>query len=383
MAKQKNKRLLCPSKRIKKLIIIFIFVFGVFPFFVTILGNRTITSVVIDIGYLIRPLWDKELPMPPEKPHVYSPELSYESLCAMNGWSVYNNSGGRRKRRVVDVFTYAGEEDLLEIRIRELWDVVDLFIIAESALTFTGEQKPLYFKLPEQQKRFEFAMSKIKYVPVTTLRPLMKGESPFMNEGRLRRGASKAMRLYGKFSKDDLFVISDVDEIPYAHTLELLKTCTGYPNTVHLKLNTYRFSFEFPLPLQPVAKSSVNVVENEQSLSFTRIYRPGIILANSGWHCSWCFRTIEEVEHKMKSYSHADRGKRFIFFPSKKHIQKSLCSGDDVFELLPEAFTFKDLIKQLGPVKKSKDLSNVPKAVLDDPNKFGFLLPGNCTREVK
>lgn len=368
---------LCTPSRIKKCIIIVTFTFGIFPFLIALLGNRTLSSIIVDIGYLTRPLWDERPTTPPERPHYYSPDLSDSSLCAQNGWTVYNEP---RKRRLVDVLIYAGEADLLEVRIRELWDVVDLFLIAESNLTFTGNSKPLYFKLPEQQKRFAFAMSKIAYIVSDSMRPLRKGESPFSNEYRMRRDTGIGMVEYGNFSKGDLFVISDVDEIPYAHTLKLLKTCTGYPNSVHLKLNSYRYSFEFPLPLQPVTKSSVNVVNLMRDLSFVRTYKRGIVLRDAGWHCSWCFRTVEEVRRKMNSYSHADRGQRYAHPLSDGQIQRILCSGDDIFGLYPEAYTFWDLLRQLGPVKRSSDLSVVPKAVLENRKKFGFLLPGNCIR---
>lgn len=370
-------RLFTP-KRIKKCIIFVIFTLGLFPFLIMVVGNRTLSSFGVDIGYLLRPLWEEKPSIPPEKRYAYSPELSNTSLCAMNGWRVYNST--ERERRLVDVFIYAGEADLLEVRIRELWDVVDLFIIAEANLTFMGKPKPLYFAQTEQQQRFEFAMSKIVYVPVGSLRALRMGDSPFTNEYKMRRDTALAMIKSGGFEKDDLFVISDIDEIPYAHTLRLLKTCTGYPSTVHLKLDSYRYSFEFPLPLQPVTKSSVNVVKHRKDIAFARVYRRGIILADAGWHCSWCFRTIDEVRRKMASYSHADRNKRYVSPLTDDQIQRIMCSGSDIFGLLPEAYTFTDLIRQLGPVRRSKDVSKVPETVLRDQKKFMFLLPGNCVR---
>jgi hypothetical protein len=46
-------------------------------------------------------------------------------------------------------------KDLLEIRLRELHDVVDKFIIMESDLTFTGIQKPLVLQEYFQSKIIE------------------------------------------------------------------------------------------------------------------------------------------------------------------------------------------------------------------------------------
>ena len=46
---------------------------------------------------------------------------------------------------VIDIFSFNGELDVLEIRFNILNDVVDQFIICESDETFTGIKKPLYF----------------------------------------------------------------------------------------------------------------------------------------------------------------------------------------------------------------------------------------------
>lgn len=32
-----------------------------------------------------------------------------------------------------------------------------------------------------------------------------------------------------------------------------------------------------------------------------------MVLADAGWHCSFCFRYIGEFQMKMLGYSHADR----------------------------------------------------------------------------
>ncbi len=46
---------------------------------------------------------------------------------------------------IVCASPFFNELDLLEIKCRELAGIVDLFVIVESTLTFTGIPKPLYF----------------------------------------------------------------------------------------------------------------------------------------------------------------------------------------------------------------------------------------------
>lgn len=63
--------------------------------------------------------------------------------------------------QIIDVITYNGEADLLEIRLNILDRYVDQFIIVEAPTTFSGNPKPLYFD--RDIKRFLKWMPKIKY----------------------------------------------------------------------------------------------------------------------------------------------------------------------------------------------------------------------------
>jgi beta-1,4-mannosyl-glycoprotein beta-1,4-N-acetylglucosaminyltransferase len=62
---------------------------------------------------------------------------------------------------------------------------------------------------------------------------------------------------------------------------------------------------------------------------------------------SFCFRTIEEFAQKMIGYSHADRvgGDKSLLDP--KRIQETICKGEDIFDMLPEAYTYKDMFALL------------------------------------
>src|ERR1035437_10612176 len=80
---------------------------------------------------------------------------------------------------VIDIFTFNGEYDLLELRLNCLDDLVDQFIIVEAPTTFSGKQKPLYFQ--DQIKRYEKWNNKIKYYIINEADPdlwHMAKESP-------------------------------------------------------------------------------------------------------------------------------------------------------------------------------------------------------------
>ena len=82
----------------------------------------------------------------------------------------------------------------------------------------------------------------------------------------------------------------------------------------------------------------------------------------------------------MKAYSHADRVKSPSFLDPRR-IQEVLCKGSDLFDMLPEAYTFKELVAKMGPVPKSYSGVNLPSFLLKNHERFKFLLPGNCMRE--
>lgn len=48
-----------------------------------------------------------------------------------------------------------------------------------------------------------------------------------------------------EISDDDLLIMSDVDEIPSKHTINLLRWCDDIPPVLHLQLRNYLYSFDF------------------------------------------------------------------------------------------------------------------------------------------
>ena len=105
-------------------------------------------------------------------------------------------------------------------------------------------------------------------------------------------------------------------------------------------------------------------------------YETDLLLGDAGWHCSWCFRTAEEVVFKMQGYSHSDRieSPRML---DKKSIERKFCTGEDPFEMLPEATSYSALLALTYPVKM-QGVSHVPHYVAKHVDRFRYLLPGGC-----
>ena len=68
---------------------------------------------------------------------------------------------------VFDCFMFFNELDLLEIRLIELSELVDRFVLVEATRTHTGFQKPLYFA--DNKSRFASFLDRIIHVIVDDL----------------------------------------------------------------------------------------------------------------------------------------------------------------------------------------------------------------------
>ena len=116
-------------------------------------------------------------------------------------------------RRIFDSFDYAGEADLLECRLAELYDRVHAFVIVECNLTYSGHEKPLWFA--ETASRFDPWADKIRYV-VAHADP---GPSPAIREAAQRQAAWDALDDY---ETGDILIQGDADEIPHPGDLAVL-----------------------------------------------------------------------------------------------------------------------------------------------------------------
>ena len=118
--------------------------------------------------------------------------------------------------RLYDCFPFFNELDLLEIRLQEVSDVVEAFVLVEARQTFSGKPKPLYYE--ENKDRFADYADKIIHVVIDAFPPSRsKWDIEHFQRDELRRGLKDAR-------PDDLILLSDVDEIPRRDVLARIKS---------------------------------------------------------------------------------------------------------------------------------------------------------------
>ncbi|MED6160851.1 hypothetical protein PIB30_055116 [Stylosanthes scabra] len=324
------------------------------------------------ISYFFRPLWDNP-PAPFTRiPHYYAENVSMDQLCHLHGWSLRS-----QPRRIFDAIIFSNELDMLDIRWHELQPYVTKFIILESNTTFTGIPKPHYFA--SNMERFAFAREQTVHGTFPgKLAVQGTNEDPFVLEGRQRAAMNSLIRRAG-ISNGDILIMADTDEIPSPHTLKLLQWCDGIPPVMHLELKHYMYSYEFPVDYSSWRATAH--VYNGQHTQYRHSRQTEVMLADAGWHCSFCFRHMWEFVFKMTAYSHADRV-RYKSFLSHSRIQDIICRGDDLFDMLPEEYTFKDLIKKMGSIPPSASAVHLPAYLIQNAHRFKFLLPGGCFRDT-
>ncbi len=139
---------------------------------------------------------------------------------------------------IVDAFTFFNERELVELRVKYLNDIVDYFLIVEADHTHTGKKKEWNF--PEVlNSRLKNYSNKIKYHQMKV--DLEKAEAEkdprykslkghLANAGRSWKVESMQRNFikdcYKKFttSKDDIIIISDLDEIPSKEKISFIKS---------------------------------------------------------------------------------------------------------------------------------------------------------------
>ena len=116
-------------------------------------------------------------------------------------------------RRIFDTFPFAGELDLLECRLTELYAHVHRFVIAESPVTYSGLAKPLFYA--EHEARFAQWADKITYVVVDTSSHLTAPERENAQRNALAQGLAG-------FGAGDVLITGDTDEIPHPDDLAVI-----------------------------------------------------------------------------------------------------------------------------------------------------------------
>jgi len=179
------------------------------------------------------------------KPSWYGPSCSIPGIVQRSAtqWSKDGLTLRRTSRRIVNAFPLSFEFDMLELRLAELGDVVDIFLILESNYTAYGMPKKLNLLERLHNGTYSDFHFKIVYVLLDFFPPDARKDG-WIVDGLSRNhiGTHGLPRIRG-LRTDDLFVLTDADEISCREALTFLKWHDGYSEPVLIKYEWYVYGF--------------------------------------------------------------------------------------------------------------------------------------------
>ena len=228
---------------------------------------------------------------------------------------------------IYDCFMYYDEDLLLDIRLNSLDKYVKKFVITEATYTHNGSKKKLNFDI----QKFKKFQDKIEYIVVDQQPPNIieigkqdtakKLEDKFILNGMARDYFQRENLKKGlkDLDKNDLVIISDLDEIPNLENLDLNKV----KNNIIIfqqKMFYYKFNLLYEEFVWAGSKAvkyknfiSPQWLRNIKSKKYPRWrldtlfskkkYSNLLYINDGGWHFT-CIRTPEDLEKKLLNFAH-------------------------------------------------------------------------------
>lgn len=243
---------------------------------------------------------------------------------------------------IYDCFTFWNEFDLLEIRLNELKDVVDEFVICEGDVTFAGKTKPLLLK----DRIHEFSNFNITLL---TYQGKTNPENSWENEIAQRNCLAKGLK---NALPNDTIVLTDIDEIPTVNSVAVLPY---YDGPICLEMT---FSYYFVNNMRktekwyhPKAFKMKELVADFHEMRHGSFHN---MIQMAGHHMSY-LGGLDTIKNKVANFSHQE-------FNTPDFFEKM----NGLFEANKSIF---DSSLDLSP-KDPRKIKTMPKYLIENMNKF-------------
>jgi beta-1,4-mannosyl-glycoprotein beta-1,4-N-acetylglucosaminyltransferase len=296
--------------------------------------------------------------------------------------------------RLFDCFTFYDEFDVLELRLKELANIVHRFVLVEGTRTFSGQPKPLFFM--ENRERFRPYLDKIEHVILNDsdfpAGPVTAWEREYFSRRAILRGLARA-------KPDDFVLVADVDEIPKPELLSntlaspaAARQFTVFESSCYVYFFNLKASQRGPSLVQaprllkrrylrdPQAvrsfrpriskRRSIALIEPvvQKVRAWSRFGHPlkVVIMPNSAWHFTYSGGP-EHVRAKILAYSHTEKARPEIVEAGA--IERAVTSHSYIF----------------NPSEKFEEIPlgyELPKALRDDPLRWKAALTEGCVKAL-
>ena len=244
---------------------------------------------------------------------------------------------------IIDTFPFFNELDLLEIRLNELKDVVDVFVLTEATLTHSGKPKPLYF----DDNKERFSEFNIKHVIIDDYSGINISD-PWAIEGYQRQCGVDYIKKMNP-SATDVVLISDCDEIWQAERVKESATTEGWNCAgAYMPMFYYYMNcFYINSAWHPARWIKGDCLESEK----LRWGETDADFGNTGWHFSY----LGDIKLKLASFAHSEYDRPPYNTKEYIELKKSECKG---------------LFDGDGEFCIVRNLSYLPKYVLKNIDRF-------------
>lgn len=275
--------------------------------------------------------------------------------------------------KIYDCFTFYNELDLLELRLTELYDHVDHFVLVEANRTFQNNEKPFYYN--ENKSRFSQWRDKIIHIRLMDMPT--EGDA----WGREAHQRNAIVRGLVGANDDDIVIVSDLDEIIRPGTVDEMRTDTDTA-IWGLRMPLFYFKFNYMLTTTDSTYTTWGVACRKQFLNSAEDLRRNRFSLNSFGlnykqngihmmeHAGWQFSYLGDTEFaksKIQSFAHVETNRPEVL--NSIDIERSVANGDGLGPSPIERFV---------PVQLD---SYMPKTIVTNPDKYSnYIVPGATAR---
>jgi hypothetical protein len=209
--------------------------------------------------------------------------------------------------KVYDCFPFFNELDILEIRLEELWDTVDYFVLAESNLSHSGKPKEYIFE--NNKERFSKYLSKIRHIKVEDM---PETNDSWVRERYQRFSLGKGLH---DMTPNDIVIVSDCDEIARAEIVEMIKVDENNWDKYILYIPQYQYRLNYMKIFQQSKNANIMITRGraftnaQKEREFTFYWNPKpqdtVFVDHGGWH----FTYLGDDNHaitKIQNFAHTE-----------------------------------------------------------------------------
>lgn len=266
--------------------------------------------------------------------------------------------------KVLDTFLFTHEFDLLELRLRVLWPVVDKFMLMEGDHNFANKPKEMKF----DAKRFEWASDKLIHIQHRgkfkdwdgVVNKAVYGLGELFVEHQHRQALYEYARNTPGFEASDIMLISDVDEIPSREVVEHLKA-NPFPSPILCHQDFYYYNIKchrgkrWHGTIANYFGNDLGDIGNVRSRRKTMPY----IDSNCGWHFAH-FYDVAGIQEKLRHSSH--QGYNDPAYSGTEHLKKCIAKNKNY----------------LGKEDGNEPPEPLPDYLMEELNRFPLMLGDPC-----